>query len=499
MNFNWTPDPTGDPTKGAVTKKVMKLDGVSGVECNNCYAYAGAQLYAIFEYKSGGSLFLGEVKVSGAAGFNVDMKIVDPAVQATSVTPLVAADADFGDPILLGSTGLQLSFRMGGPTGSVSGLGGLKGSANFGAGLSVSLEAGVLLNGGTESTPKQTLSFPVTFKTTWVPPFFTTSGFTPIASSSLQMALTATEFIRFAYVVGPLSVGLESKVDVIGMTGIGGSASVATALVVVEPVVSDQNRLLKGPPTSSLHLVPGSRIVILYKYANAAPGERHRLFYAIRHLSGRSESIMQRDFVNADSGSGEHSAEWMVPWQMSLAGQDTPIVFTVRSSSDMMAEPVESATHRITAYTESDSLISQPSAGDTLPLDKAFDVVWKPELLHLFDDSMPATPPYHGQERSAQSVYVSLVSLTDGAPGEAPRRDSWPIAQGLPNTGHATMSLNSTSLKRWLSVPRKHWLEVHEGRFGSSYGWSAGYLRVDRAPSARPLRMSAWRRQRRQQ
>ena len=436
-------------------------------------------------------MFLGEVRVSGAAGFNVDMQIKDPTLQSSTTTMLVEPQKGYENPITLGGSGLQIRFKMGGLTGSVSGSGGLKGSAHFGAGLSVSLTAGVLLNGGTEQKAKETLSLPIKFDTKWVPPFFKTTGFAPIGSSSLQVALTATEYIELAYVAGPLSVGLESHVDVIGMTGIGGSSSAAAALVVVEPVMQPVgSRQLKGSSSSSLHLVPGSRVVVRYKYADAAPGERHRLFYAIRHASGRSEGIMQRDFVNSASGNGEHAAEWLVPWQMSLAGQKAPIVFTIRSSSDMMAEPVESSPHLVTAFTESDSLISKPAAGDLLPLDKDFDVVWQPSLLHLFDDSMPAMAPYHGQERTAESVYVSLVSLADGAAGEAPRREARLIARGLPNSGHARVSLNSTALGRWLSVPRKYWLEVHEGRFGSAYGWSAGYLRVARG-SSRPVRMSA--------
>ena len=476
-NFNWTPDDNGDVTKGTVTKPVITLNGVTGIVCQNCYAYAGGQLYIIFEYLNAGQAFLGEVRISGGAGFNLAVDIKDPAVQSSSDTQLVEAAANYDKPIPLGATGLQVSFKMGGLVGSVSGQGGMKGSAQFGAGLTASLTAGVTLS----LTPSSgSLDFPISSKMTWVPPYFKATGFTPIGSSSITTILTATEFVKLAYVVGPLSVALESRLDVVGKSGIGGGGTGVSAMVVVEPAgpATASHRSLKGSSGAPLQLVPGSKIAIKFRYEGSPPGEKQRLFYYLRH-SGNTETIMQRDFVNSDSGSGEHVAEWVVPWQRSLAGENAPIVISVRSSSNMMAEPIESATHvQVTAFTEADSLISSPAQGSTLPLDRHFEIKWNPSLLHLFDDTKPGTPAYHGQERAAKAVYVTLVGMKDSH-----QQESFPFVSAVPNTGHARILLNSTIMATWLSsAPRKYWLEVHEAEFGSAFGWSDGYFKVANTP-----------------
>lgn len=136
MNFNWTPDPSGDPTKGGQCEKPkITIDGITGAECADCYAFIGAQLYLIFEYGRPGGV-MAEVRAAGAAGFNVAVNIENPTIVGTGTVSMLLKEAkDYSAKIPIGASGLSISFKNGGLSATPTGTGKLVGTANFGAGL----------------------------------------------------------------------------------------------------------------------------------------------------------------------------------------------------------------------------------------------------------------------------------------------------------------------------------------------------------------------------
>ena len=123
FNFNYD-----SVSKGASTQSIpLGGSSVTGVTCDNCYAYLGAGFLLILEYTSGFSISA-EGKVAGDAGFNAVVNIVDPTVSGSASVTLVSASSQWGG-VALGSSGLQFLYKFGGLTALVSGTGSAKGLA----------------------------------------------------------------------------------------------------------------------------------------------------------------------------------------------------------------------------------------------------------------------------------------------------------------------------------------------------------------------------------
>ena len=116
FNFNYNP-----LTKRAITENIaMGGASVTGVTCVGCYAYLGAGFLLIFEYTSKGTISA-EGKIAGAAGFNAEVNINNPAISGSATVTLGKADTSWTS-VSLGS-GLSFEYKFGGLTALVTGSG----------------------------------------------------------------------------------------------------------------------------------------------------------------------------------------------------------------------------------------------------------------------------------------------------------------------------------------------------------------------------------------
>lgn len=146
---------------------------ISGVKCNNCYAFFGAGFLAVFEYR--GSSVSAEVKVGGGAGYNVDILMNNPFISGTSSNPNVIS----GGPSLsipIGSSFLSLNIALGGIGAVISGTGSATGSAETGAGWSVTASAGVMYAGGSLSVSGALRGTARRWRTSYMPYSLTVVG-----------------------------------------------------------------------------------------------------------------------------------------------------------------------------------------------------------------------------------------------------------------------------------------------------------------------------------
>jgi hypothetical protein len=320
---------------------------------------------------------------------------------------MLQPDNDFGPAMKIGTTGIELSLMNGGLVGTATGSGSLSGTASFGAGLTASLSIAAMYN--QPASPSLNVIFPDPVLS-WVKPYFKATSFKPAGASTINIGLSATEFVKVSYVVGvsPFAVSLDMVNRVVSHvnSGLGQQGSSTSAQLYVDPPPAPANaakRSLQGSaaPLQRRALSPGDQVRLRYVYKDAVPGEKHRLFYSVTSLlTGASQGIMQRDFVNCDSGAGSHEADWVVPSDLAFRGYEQGsgggLVFKVRSSSWIHDELTASGDPLpIQAFTEHDGIFEPSPAtqdGGTLPVDQPFVVKWNAKLLHLFDGSQPLTP-----------------------------------------------------------------------------------------------------------
>ena len=196
FNLNYNPS-----TRSAVTNPLNLGDGVhlSGIACNNCYAFFGAGFLAIVEYgsKSYGGTIAAEVKLGGGAGYNVDIVVNNPTLSGTSTLPtLVSGGQSLSIPIVssvFGSMGLTVSIK--GISAAISGTGAATGTFETGAGWSVTASAAAMYAGGS-------LAFPVVVQTSSVPPFYTSTSFATVKPFNALVTLTATVEIALGVSLG---------------------------------------------------------------------------------------------------------------------------------------------------------------------------------------------------------------------------------------------------------------------------------------------------------
>lgn len=187
------------------TAAIPSYDLGGGISCVNCYVFLGAGVLIIVQYKKGN--FDIEAKVGGGLGYSANVNIVNPIVSSSYDIALIKGSSNF-KVSSLGSS-LQLGYKLGGLTATLSGSGSATGSLSFGSAQSFDSTMGVLYS----STSG--LSFPTKTHSTYVSPYFNASSF-QVKSLSVGLTLTVSEafFLSYSgYITYSFSANLASSVS----------------------------------------------------------------------------------------------------------------------------------------------------------------------------------------------------------------------------------------------------------------------------------------------
>ena len=129
-----------------------------------------------------------ELKVAGGAGFNAKIVINNPSITGTSFKKVLDPAATF-NTVNLDSNGVfTLAYKFGGLQATVTGTGGISatGTAQMGAGLTISANANLMYTGGK-------FSGGVVASGKVVPPFYSSTNFVITSSVNAAVTLTGTE------------------------------------------------------------------------------------------------------------------------------------------------------------------------------------------------------------------------------------------------------------------------------------------------------------------
>ena len=473
--FNFNYDPT---TKGAITQS-LPLGGTSitGVTCEGCYAYLGAGFLLIFEYSSC-TLFSGcsisisaEGKIAGTAGFNANVKIVNPTISGSAYVKLVPAASSWAT-IPLGS-GLSFEYKFGGLTALVSGSGAATGSASFGAGLSVSASLAA-------KYASSTFSFPHSFTGSSVTPYYTSTGFTT-TSVSATATLTGTE--NFGFVYGALltvSFLFDGNVDgtLKNLMGTAFSSKSTAQVVVVPPSVSwTIGRALSGSNDKGAgYFMPGDSMTIQFAYDGYPRQEAITLFYSYTKTSGEVMNIMMHHFNTSATGTGVLEATWLVPWDEFLSEEwpQKESQITVKASTDISKEYSTISGFGVKIFTEVDGIFLSPAPGEMVPVDTPYEVKWNSSLLKTFVPNAWNRPD--GKMVVASTVVFDLC-------GEILATNGTILTSWCDNFEHDRPHLNVGSAQvvfssNFTARADRYYLNVHSQRHLHVYGWSPGYFRL---------------------
>jgi len=132
---------------GASVKSLAMADGVT---CDECYAFIGPNLKVMVQY-SIQKRFGFSARVSGAAGFAVNLGLRNPSVSGSTTIGLVAPQANYQAFKL--PNGLGLDLKVGGLRATLSGTGSAVGTATLGAKASLNAAFGIVKKYGENGKP----------------------------------------------------------------------------------------------------------------------------------------------------------------------------------------------------------------------------------------------------------------------------------------------------------------------------------------------------------
>jgi len=367
FNFNYDPI-----TKSAVTSPMsFDSDGITGVTCDNCYAYIGASFYIHIQYING--YFDSQVTVSGETGANIDIEVVNPAFSvSTKSVKLLPGELEFHlIPIGTEAEGLSLSWKFGGLNAEIFASGSAQGTASLsgGAGATASLDGSYISD-----------FFGVTadFSAFVNPPRAEVSEFssaqmsmTAIVTGELVLQLSWAEIIK---VNTPLYLGTEATI----------SLNMGSTKFTVQ--VGDASSLIH---TATSVKWPGDLISIFVNYTNFVPSQDITFFYTLKSAVA-SYPIMMKRFNTSSSGQGVFQANWTVPWDAQFYKSGVTWELEVHGShlvhlqvfgdvAVIFGDPLISDNDLV--------LIASPPEGALLWPNKLITVTWDTGLLHYFQVS----------------------------------------------------------------------------------------------------------------
>ena len=430
--------------------------------CQDCYAYLGASLLVIVEYRFG--YFGFEIKGGGALGIKAAIDMLDPTISG-SFTIKILEESNKYSSVYLGYAGLYLGYTFGGLTATLSGSGTFSGAASFSTARSAEGSLGLLL----VSTGYPT--FPASFNEKYSPPVFSAKSF-KLKSFSLAVELTGTE---------KFYISMFNLVFFYFSSSISGSVSVAVAMATSASVS------ISSTPKTSLSLqnihqsesipsfesyIPGEIITIKFDYFGFNPSENTTIFYSIEK-SNMSHPIMQRYFISSTTGSGTFVTDWIVPWDYSLAGVGPDNTQIIVKASNMIFDIYKSPSFSTSLFTEYDGIFTSPNIAEIVPTDTPYLLKWNRDLLTSFQQN------YWDSDLGAD-VFARNVLIVLHAEKMSPNgsiilsKSSYHnlTVSAVPNIGQCTVTFPSTLN----DIGDRFYLVVESLLNNDIRGWSKNYF-----------------------
>lgn len=264
FNMNYNPQ-----TKRAAVQ--ISID--DSIRCKNSYAYLGANFLVYFEYNSRHTrmpTFGFETKLTGAAGFNVDLFIRDPSLSGSKTLTLLNPSPSDVYSLEIGS-GLTLQYGFGGLKATLSGSGSAAGTAEFGTGASLKAVLGVMYLSDSGFKRINNASF------TYTPPHVESTGFR-LNSYALSVALTGIEIFHLTY-SGYIGANFEATLT--GVLSFSSSGTDSITIAIGAPTYfgsSRRRRLSSINATQALPVFyPGDAVPLVLGYSSFNPNEQTEL------------------------------------------------------------------------------------------------------------------------------------------------------------------------------------------------------------------------------
>eukprot|EP01036_Dinobryon_divergens_P022703 gene22703-30985_t len=455
FNFNY------DYSTGrAVNPSIGLLQGIS---CGNCFAFLGAGLLAIAEYRQSNIYF--QISVGGGAGFNASLVVkgLNISVSGSTTYDLLSEASKYATFPIGG--GLSLQYKVGGLTALLSGSGQLTGSASFGAGISASATMSVLYNGSAVSFPNQAFL-------SSTPPYYNAklSGY-----FSVRCDLTGTEMFQLSYagfVSAAFSVQLTGYVQYTQLISFQ-----TTSASVYAPASSTSRRL---SDTGMLTFQAGDLVHIIFTYKDFHVNEEIVLFFSLSTGTDEYPIMRRKFFVNDSAGSLE--SVWTVPWNSILCGMLSNSLTTARiivRASNMLTHSTETDSFALSMFSSSHSIFTTPSLSAVVPTEEPFEVIWRADLLKLFQPDSSSVAQWYGDEKVVESVSLEIVSEKVSVNGIVFQSQSFLLTNSsVPNTGSAVITIpraiSGKGSRFYLKVVSTDTLNI--------FGWSR-YIFLDKESS----------------
>lgn len=454
MNYNWN-------TKSAVSRNLLIATGLT---CRDCYLYTGAGFLAIGQYVTR-QYFRMEVKVSGGAGFKLNMFANNPTLQASKTFNILSAGS--WSTINLGA-GLAFQYQMGGVRIDVSGSGTAVGGGTVVAGAEAQASAGMVY-----SASKMT--YPVSaFKSFTTPKV--ALKFTSLKPLSAMVIPTGRLNVKLTF--GGAVGSVTGHMDFSAMINFDYKTSSMTSLsafVGLAAEASAEARALEGQ-----RYTPGMKVPVTISYKGFYPNEEHHAFYSVTAPNGQEIRVMDQKFTTSNTGTGTYTAHWTVPSDSYFAPQNgnKQAHFNVRVSN-LHSRSVKSSPFTLDVYNPSEGVVAYPSAGSVVPTDVPVTVKWDASKLHYFKGhAMSAMHGYPVQSRHV--VFECTGEKLQGGKVIDSRSTRHLISGSVDNLGQATIMFPSSFAKRF----DRFYLEVHDKTADSVGGWNAGYFTLSSPATA---------------
>ena len=451
---------------------------MSGVQCSNCYLYAGADIVADLNYESSGSSIQFEAAIQGAAGFNVNVEINNPAISGSSGPQvLISGQGSAGSApsgagnIPIGTTGVSLTYWSGNLVATVSGSGSATGSAAFQMGASANAQLGVEYSGSWQDISNANFGMSG--------PTFTSTGFTN-AALTVTLQLAGTEYFFIGYSGTLASVGLYFD------TTLSTTAEYSYSQASLTPLTVS----VGGASTFTV----GDTVPITVSYKNWAPNEEHHLFYSFLTPAMNADAeaanegfpIIHAVFTTSASGTGSYSVDWVVPANAIFTQEmGTTAASTISvHASNKMSQKIPSSPIAITfpdaTTVVSNPLFSQPTSGEVVAANKPYTIAWNVNHLSYFA-AQQGTGGF-GTVQVVDNVNLVVVAQKLASDGSVTSSTAFDLVSAVTNTGSASVTFSSTLM----TSGDRFFVTILDTRYSSIFGVSTGYFALSNVGTPAP-------------
>lgn len=495
--FNWNTN-MADPSKPKAETNPYILSGStqSGILCENCFAYLGARVRVVAEFQKKNSEVRFMAFIGGTAAAFAELQLNNYAKSISRSGSFIFPEPENAyKDVALGNTGIKFYWKGGGFGYELDGEIETEGQVRASAGIYA--DAYIFAAYGGKGGTGETFYVNKSASLDYHPPALTTSSDFSIKKASIKALITGS--VNFK-----LGRSLEVFGKELGLTAVFTSSlrkEIDFALTGTSPApITDDTSPVER--TADAHLVksdpaarelggtdetlpvysPGDKIVIAYEYSSHAPLTDQEVFLSLV-TGGQGETpVARKAFTTSESGSGQVTVEFLVPWNRNYQGddedRDRACHIILRSSlDDTLAATTEN--FHILAFTERDSAFTAPASltagshDEELRAGTRYTVRWNKDLFWHYQQE--PHQQRHGEHWQAEQVTFELVGETLNGAGEVTQRTSYHDFGVHPNAGYASLIF----LPEAVSITQGHrfYLIIKAVRASYLQGWSSGYFR----------------------